>query len=137
MGEVRSSAEGIVWCRKLKIVRRRDLCGTKVLLTMTSLILNTKPKSTVEAPMIAFSNSLKFSAIALFGVTLGAHAAQAPQRIDVKQMSKKVENVVVPLPNEIFGALTKLGSVNCRQYVRTKTRRTFTNRSRIPFLHAT
>ena len=43
-----------------------------------------------------------------------------PQHIDVKQMSKKVENVVVPLPNEIFGALNKLGSVNWREYVRTE-----------------
>ena len=46
--------------------------------------------------MIAFSRPLKLSAIALIGVTFGAHGAQAPQRIDVKQMSKKVENVVVP-----------------------------------------
>ena len=69
--------------------------------------------------MIAFSKITKFSAIALVGLTLGAHGAQAPQRIDVKQMSKKVENVVVPLPNEIFGALNKLGSVNWREFVRT------------------
>jgi len=62
--------------------------------------------------MISFSKSLKLSVIALLGVTLYAGAAPAPQRIDVKQMSKKVENVVVPLPNEIFGALNKLGSVN-------------------------
>ncbi len=64
--------------------------------------------------MTAFSRSFKFSVIALVGATLYAHAAQAPQRIDVKQMSKRVENVVVPLPNEIFGALNKLGSVNWR-----------------------
>src|SRR6267378_8012882 len=84
--------------------------------------------------MIAFSNSLKFSAIALFGVTLGAHAAQAPQRIDVKQMSKKVENVVVPLPNEIFGALNKLGSVNWGEHVRSDKGPNFTERPRIALL---
>jgi len=87
--------------------------------------------------MIAFSRSLKFSAIALFGVTLCTHAAQAPQRIDVKQMSKKVENVVVPLPNEIFGALNKLGSVNWREFVRTEKTSNFTERPRIALLLGT
>src|SRR6266853_552025 len=74
--------------------------------------------------MTAFSRSFKFSVIALVGATLYAHAAQAPQRIDVKQMSKRVENVVVPLPNEIFGALNKLGSVNWRENVRQELDRT-------------
>src|SRR5213596_4093065 len=87
--------------------------------------------------MIAFSKSLKFSATALAGLTLCAHAAQAPQRIDVKQMSKKVENVVVPLPNEIFGALNKLGSVNWREYVRTEKSSNFTERPRIALLLGT
>src|SRR5213079_1392605 len=84
--------------------------------------------------MISFSKSLKLSAIALLGVTLYAGATPAPQRIDVKQMSKKVENVVVPLPNEIFGALNKLGSVNWREYVRTEKSTNFTERPRIALL---
>src|SRR6266550_163936 len=84
--------------------------------------------------MISFSKSLKLSAIALLGVTLYAGATPAPQRIDVKQMSKKVENVVVPLPNEIFGALNKLGSVNWREYVRTDRSSNFTERPRIALL---
>src|SRR5258708_6630195 len=87
--------------------------------------------------MIAFSKPLKFSAIALIGATFGAHGAQAPQRIDVKAMSKKVENVVVPLPNEIFGALNKLGSVNWREYVRTEKTSNFTERPRIALLLGT
>ncbi|PYL18350.1 MAG: hypothetical protein DME30_03600, partial [Verrucomicrobia bacterium] len=87
--------------------------------------------------MTAFSRSFKFSAIALVGATLYAHAAQAPQRIDVKQMSKRVENVVVPLPNEIFGALNKLGSVNWREYVRTEKSSNFTERPRIALLLGT
>src|SRR5437899_6998532 len=87
--------------------------------------------------MIAFSNSLKFSAIALVAVTVCAHAAQAPQRIDVKQMSKKVENVVVPLPNEVFGALNKLGSVNWKEYVRSEKGSNFTERPRIALLLGT
>src|SRR2546423_13763473 len=89
--------------------------------------------------MISFSKSLKFSAIALTGVTFAAHGAQAPQRIDVKQlqMSKKIENVVVPLPNEIFGALNKLGSVNWREFVRTEKTSNFTERPRIALLLGT
>src|SRR6202035_3340572 len=87
--------------------------------------------------MIAFSRSLKFSAVVLVGATFCAHAAQAPQRIDVKQMSKQVENVVVPLPNEIFGALNKLGSVNWREYVRTEKSSNFTERPRIALLLGT
>src|SRR5207244_6251937 len=87
--------------------------------------------------MISFSKSLKLSVIALLGVTLYAGATPAPQRIDVKQMSKKVENVVVPLPNEIFGALNKLGSVNWREYVRTEKSSNFTDRSRIALLLGT
>src|SRR5256884_5070555 len=87
--------------------------------------------------MIPFPKSLKFSAIALIGATFGAHGAQAPQRIDVKQMSKKVENVVVPLPNEIFGALNKLGSVNWREFVRTEKSSNFTERPRIALLLGT
>src|SRR2546425_11197169 len=87
--------------------------------------------------MTAFSRSFKFSVIVLVGATLYAHAAQAPQRIDVKQMSKRVENVVVPLPNEIFGALNKLGSVNWREYVRTEKSSNFTERPRIALLLGT
>jgi hypothetical protein len=87
--------------------------------------------------MIAFSRTLKLSASVLAGATLCAHAAQAPRQIDVKKMSKEVENVVVPLPNEIFGALNKLGSVNWREYVRTEKTSNFTERPRIALLLGT
>ncbi len=89
--------------------------------------------------MIAFPKYTKFSLIALLGFTLGVHGAQAPKQIDVKQyqMSKKIENVVVPLPNEIFGALNKLGSVNWREFVRTEKTSNFTERPRIALLLGT
>src|ERR1700724_2483237 len=87
--------------------------------------------------MIAFSITLKISASVLLGAALCVHAAQAPRQIDVKQLSKKVENVVVPLPNEIFGALNKLGSVNWREYVRTEKSSNFTERPRIALLLGT
>jgi hypothetical protein len=61
--------------------------------------------------MIPFAKSLKLSIALIAGVSLHADSAEAPKRIDVKQFSKKVEDVVV-LPNEVFAALNKLGGVN-------------------------
>src|SRR5438128_7667341 len=87
--------------------------------------------------MNPFPRYLKLSAVAVSGLTLCAQGAQAPQHIDIKQLSKKVENVVVPLPNEIFGALNKLGSVNWREYVRTDKGPNFTERPRIALLLGT
>src|SRR6202140_4340453 len=87
--------------------------------------------------MIPFARYLKLSAVAVSGLTLCAHGAQAPQHIDIKQLSKKVEDVVVPLPNEVFGALNKLGSVNWKEYVRTDKGSNFTERPRIALLLGT
>jgi phosphoglycolate phosphatase-like HAD superfamily hydrolase len=75
--------------------------------------------------------------VAVSGLTLCAHGAQAPQHIDVKQLSKRVEDVVVPLPNEVFGALNKLGSVNWKEYVRSNKGSNFTERPRIALLLGT
>src|ERR1700710_2095215 len=67
--------------------------------------------------------------------TLGAaQAAEAPRRIDVKRLSKTVEDVVVPLPNEIFAGLNKLDSVNWKEFVRTNKSANFTERPRIALL---
>ncbi len=87
--------------------------------------------------MSPFARYLKLSAIAVLGLTVGAHGAQAPQRIDVKQLSKKVEHVVVPLPNAVFGALNKLGTVNWREHVRSNKGSNFTERPRIALLLGT
>ena len=87
--------------------------------------------------MNPFARYLKLSAVAVSGLTLCAHGAQAPQHIDIKQLSKKVEDVVVPLPNEVFGALNKLGSVNWKEYVRSNKGSNFTERPRIALLLGT
>ncbi len=71
------------------------------------------------------------------GVTLYANGAEAPQHIDVNQFSKKIEDVVVPLPNEVFAALNKLGGVNWKEYVRDNTGSNFTERPRIALLLGT
>jgi len=87
--------------------------------------------------MTPFTKYLKLSTIAAGSLTLCVHGAQVPQRIDIKQLSKTVEDVVVPLPNEIFGALNKLGSVNWKEHVRNDKGSNFTERPRIALLLGT
>src|ERR1700676_2953679 len=86
--------------------------------------------------MSPFARCFKLGALAIAAVTICANGAQVPQRIDVKPY-QKVENVVVPLPNEVFGALNKLGSVNWHEYVRTGKGNNFTERPRIALLLGT
>ena len=84
--------------------------------------------------MIPFTRHVKLTVAVIFGVALCANAAQAPQHIDIKQLSTRVEDVVVPLPNEIFGALNKLGAVNWKEHVRSDKGPNFTERPRIALL---
>src|SRR6201993_3362201 len=80
----------------------------------------------------------KHLAVALLcGLALSAYGAQAPQRININQLSTTVEDVVVPLPNEIFGALNKLGPVNWKEHVRSDKGPNFTERPRIALLLGT
>src|SRR5712672_4400013 len=87
--------------------------------------------------MVLFSKRLNSMVAAVFGLALCAHGAQAPQHINIKQLSTTVEDVVVPLPNEIFGALNKLGAVNWKEHVRTNKGTNFTERPRIALLLGT
>ncbi len=73
--------------------------------------------------MIALAHFLKIGGAMAAGFTLMLHplsaqSAQPPQQIDVKQFATTIDDVVVPLPNEVFRALNKLGGVNWREYVR-------------------
>lgn len=86
--------------------------------------------------MISVFKINKWAGFALAAVAFSAQAAQAPQRIDVKQY-RKVEDVVVPLPNEVFGALNKLGPVNWKEFVRTEKGANFNERPRIALLLGT
>src|SRR5437773_11112570 len=87
--------------------------------------------------MILFSKHLKLTVAAVCGLALYAHGAQAPQHINISQLSTTVEDVVVPLPNEIFGALNKLGAVNWKEHVRSDKGPNFTERPRIALLLGT
>ena len=84
--------------------------------------------------MIPFAKFYKLAGTVLVAASLSARAADTPKQVDVKQLSKKVEDVVVPLPNEVFGALNKLGGVNWREYVRNDKGANFTERPRIALL---
>src|SRR5438067_4521588 len=87
--------------------------------------------------MMLFIRHLKLSIGVLCGLALCADGAQAPQRININQLSTTVEDVVVPLPNEIFGALNKLGAVNWRAHLRSDKGPNFTERPRIALLLGT
>ncbi|MEP6955486.1 MAG: hypothetical protein ABI883_01570, partial [Chthoniobacterales bacterium] len=90
--------------------------------------------------MINFFKISKRALLPILALALSsAGAAETPQRIDVKQfhIAKRVENVVVPLPNEVFGALDKLGGVNWKEYVRSSKGITFNERPRIALLLGT
>jgi hypothetical protein len=87
--------------------------------------------------MIGVFKINKWMGLVLTTVALGAQGAQAPQHIDIGQVSKRVEDVVVPLPNEVFGALNKLGPVNWKEFVRTEKGTNFTERPRIALLLGT
>jgi len=84
--------------------------------------------------MILFTRHQKLIVAAVGALSLSAHGAQAPQHINISQLSTTVEDVVVPLPNEIFGALNKLGGVNWKEHVRSDKGPNFTERPRIALL---
>src|SRR5213082_512604 len=84
--------------------------------------------------MISFAKFSKIAGTLLVTASLTARAADTPKHVDVKNLSKTVEDVVVPLPNEVFGALNKLGGVNWREYVRNDKGSNFTERPRIALL---
>src|SRR6201981_884708 len=86
--------------------------------------------------MMPFTRYLKKVSL-LCSFALCAYSAQAPQHIDIKQLSTTVEDVVVPLPNEIFGALNKLGPVNWKEQVRSEEGPNFAERPRIALLLGT
>ena len=87
--------------------------------------------------MIPLVKFLKLTLLVTLALALSARGAEAPKRIDVKALSKRVDSVVVPLPNEVFGALNKLGGVNWHEHVRSGKGSNFTERPRIALLLGT
>src|SRR6266850_2699124 len=87
--------------------------------------------------MRPFVNLFLLAGCALALFSWPASAAEPAHRIDVKRLSKNIDDLVVPLPNEIFGALNKLDSVNWKEFVRTNKGTNFTERPRIALLLGT
>ncbi|MDQ6914066.1 MAG: hypothetical protein M3128_14460 [Verrucomicrobiota bacterium] len=86
--------------------------------------------------MIPIYKLSKLVVIATIALTFSVEAAEAPRKIDLKPF-KRVDDVVVPLPNEVFGALNKLGTVNWKDYVRNEKGANFSERPRIALLLGT
>src|SRR5437762_8248496 len=87
--------------------------------------------------MVLFGKRLNSMVAAVFGLALCARGAQAPQQVNINQLSTTVEDVVVPLPNELFAALNKLGAVIWKEHVRSDEEPNFTERPRIALLLGT
>ena len=87
--------------------------------------------------MIPFSKYLKLSAVAAISLTLCAAGRPDPAAYRRQTVRRKSQDVVVPLPNEIFGALNKLGTVNWKEHVRSDKGSNFTERPRIALLLGT
>src|SRR3954469_2825275 len=87
--------------------------------------------------MIPFAKICPLTLALLVSLPLCLGAAETPQHVDVKQLSKRVDDVVVPLPNAVFGALNKLGGVNWKEFVRSGKGSNFTERPRIALLLGT
>jgi hypothetical protein len=83
--------------------------------------------------MISVFKNIKWARFTLAMVAFSVQAASVPQHINVKQY-KTVEDVVVPLPGEVFSALNKLGPVNWKEYVRTEKSANFSERPRTALL---
>jgi hypothetical protein len=80
--------------------------------------------------MISLPKFLKLFTAVTASMTFCAQAVEAPKHIDVTKLRKTVEDVVVPSPIEVFGALGKLGGVNWREYVRNQKSANFIERPR-------
>ena len=63
--------------------------------------------------MRPFVNLFLIAGCLLASLCVEAAVAEPARRIDVKRLSKNIDDVVVPLPNEIFGALCVPGVALC------------------------
>src|SRR3981081_1320180 len=87
--------------------------------------------------MIPFVKLSKLAILPMVALAFSINAAEVPKHIDVKKLSKRVDDVVVPLPNEVFGALNKLQNVNWKEYDSNGKGSNFTERPRIALLLGT
>src|SRR6185369_8396408 len=78
------------------------------------------------------------AAAMLAGATVAARAETAPQQIDLSQFpAAAVQDVVVPVPSEIFNVLDKLGSPNWKGELRDSLGKNTGNRAQVALLLGT
>ncbi len=78
--------------------------------------------------------------LAAFGLSTLHHSAgqSAPERIDLSKFpAAQVENVVVPVPSEVFSVLDKLGTPNWRAELRDSLGKNTGNRAQVALLLGT
>ncbi len=80
----------------------------------------------------------QFLALLCLAATHSGAAQPAPDTIDLSRFpAAEVENVVVPVPSEIFAVLDKLGTPNWRSEVRSSLGRNTGNRAQVALLLGT
>ena len=80
---------------------------------------------------------LILAAICLPTLPLGA-TPSAPENVDLSKFpAKEVDNIVVPVPSEVFSVLDKLGTPNWRAELRSSTGKNTGNRAQVALLLGT
>ena len=92
-----------------------------------------------KAQILKMPNILKpVAAALLLAASSGLHAEQAPESIDLSTFpAKAIDNVVVPVPSEVFLVLDKLGNPNWRGELRESLGRQSGNRAQVALLLGT
>jgi len=92
-----------------------------------------------KAQILKMPNILKPVATALMlAASSGLYAEQAPESIDLSTFpAKAIDNVVVPVPSEVFLVLDKLGNPNWRGELRESLGRQTGNRTQVALLLGT
>ncbi|MGC1480935.1 MAG: hypothetical protein WA771_10550 [Chthoniobacterales bacterium] len=79
-----------------------------------------------------------FATVALIGSLAATQAESAPQQIDLASFpANSVDDVVVPVPSEIFNVLDKLGSPNWKGQLRSSFGKQSQNRAQVALLLGT
>lgn len=82
--------------------------------------------------------AVPITAAVLAGATVTARAEQAPEQIDLSKFpAAAVQDVVVPVPSEIFNVLDKLGSPNWKGELRDSLGTNTGNRAQVALLLGT
>lgn len=89
-------------------------------------------------PFARFAPALSLFLVAAVALVSPLHAQQPPpQKIDIGKITTNINDVVVPVPSEVFNVLDKLGSPNWAGQVRTDLNANPTSRPHVSLLFGT